>query len=267
MRKTFILTIMAVIAVLFSGCDIPLITQFQAKRYLSKTESGYADTKAKFSDIKGYIFNSHGEDQQTSEMKATIDQNYETILGHSNDFTELRTYSFASNLSSGLGQYYDKVLDFAGDVQLMYKYFDLSEQTANDLIDTAEKIPTNLSGNHNALIKELTQEKQDYQAQKKEISDQSIPDYFYQARVSLITVLDAYTDYLNSVIRGLKTKNSQYLNVDQFMTQMDGGISRFTDQLIVIEKRGRFEERNQEIEDLQTGIEEEITDLKVEYKI
>lgn len=255
------------ITILFSGCDIPLITKFQARRYLSKAENSYTDTKAKFSDIKGYIFNSHGEDQATSEMKATIDQSYEVILNHSNDFAKLRTYSFAGTLSSGLDQYYSKVLDFSGDVKLMYKYFDLSEQTADSLINTSEKIPVSFSGNNSALIKELGQEKKDYQAKKEEISNQSVPDYFYQARVSLITILDAYIDYLDSVTHGLKTKNSQSLSVDQFMTQMDGGISRFTDQLIVIERRGRFEERNQEIEDLQTGIEEEITNLKARYKI
>jgi polyhydroxyalkanoate synthesis regulator phasin len=143
----------------------------------------------------------------------------------------------------------------------------LAEKTSDDLIASADIIPSDFNQNLTKLIEEFTQNKKDYQTELNDLQAQEVPEYFYQAKISLTSVLEAYLDYLTSVIKGLKTKNTFYFDVDQFVRQMDDGVSKFTSQLGIIEKKGNFAQKSEELSKKQTEIEKQIQDLKNQYKI
>ena len=166
-----------------------------------------------------------------------------------------------------LENYYKDLFDFADEIKLMTDFLYLAEKTSDDFIDSSNKLPSDFSGAISKLTKEFTNQKKEYQDQLKSLEAQEVPEYFYQAKFALISVIEAYIDYLNSVIRGLKEKNSYYFDVDQFVRQMDDGTLKFTSQIEVIERRGEFDKKIKNLTQRQPEITREIQGLKERYKI
>lgn len=253
-----------VVAIFVSDGDIPFYTKYRVKKYLAQVESDFTGSKLEFEKIEGGLF---AETANYQEIKPSIDEALENIKKFGENLDSQNPPESAKNLHNLLKDYYRDLLSFSDEVKIMIDFLYLAEKTSDDFIDSSNKLPSDFNKPVSQLIKDFTQEKKEYGEKLDNLKDQEVPEYFYQAKIALISVIEAYVDFLNSVIRGLKEKNIYYFDVDQFFGQMDGGISKFTSQLEVIERRGDFAKRIKEINMKQTEIEKAISDLKNKYKI
>jgi small-conductance mechanosensitive channel len=253
-----------VISLVFSGCDLPFYTKYQIGRYLGKTEKDFTETSNSFIQAKKEIA---ADISETENIKESVDQALKEVKNSKENLEKIKSPEGTQDLKNKLFKYYQDLDDLLREMQIVFNFLSMANQAANDLSDSANKLPDNFDKSTAKLIKEFIDSKNEYDNYLENFKNQQVPDYFYQAKISLTAVLEAYSDYLTSVIKGLKTKNNRYFDVDQFVRQMDDGMSRFTTQIETIERRGEFDQRSEEISTQEEDIKSQISDLKEKYKI
>ena len=254
------IVLVLVIVLTMSACDVPFYSQYQVKKYLQKAEPDFTATIQKIKEMQNAIF----EDELTAEKsKKIIDEGAEKISQYAENQKNIKVPEQAQDLHSNLTDFYKDLIDITEELSIMIDFTYLAEKTTDDFIETSGQ---SLQSN-NKLIKELNNNQTDYQKELEELQNSQVPEYSEQAKVALISVIEAYIDFLTGTINALKTGDIQYNDVDQFNTQMDRGIFSFTNQLGVIERRGNFQDRILKLIEASNDISAEIDSLKSLYKI
>lgn len=263
-KKLLSVVLVCLMGILFSGCDIPFYTKYQVEKYLTQAEADFIQSKTELEKATEAIF---AESPNYEETKKAIDSASEKIKAYGEALNQQNPPESAQDLHLNLKNYYQELIDFSGEIKLMIDFLYLTEKTSDDLVDSADKLPSDFNQSVASLTKEFTQSKKQYQEDLKNIEDRKVPEYFYQAQIALVSVVEAYIDYLNSVITGLKVQDASYFDIDQFVRQMDDGIYKFSSQLEVIERRGNFDKKAESLSQKQDEITKQIQDLKSKYKL
>ena len=248
----------------FSGCNVPLYTKYQIKKYLSTTDKDFQDTTIKFKNIDSALASDYSE---TAKIKEAVDSGVSNVEKAKENLNKQKPLEAAQELHLQLTNYYKDANDILSEMKIMFDFLAVADKSANDLSESANKLPENFDNSTSKLIKEFSENQKESNDQLEILKNQNVPDYFYQAKISLSAVLEAYSEYLTSVIKGLKQKNNRYFDVDQFVRQMDDGMSEFTDQIETIERKGEFSKRRDELTSQEEQVNQLISQLKSKYKI
>jgi hypothetical protein len=264
MKKILAISILIILALTLTGCNIPFYTQYKIGKYLKNAENNFNQTSNQFAETKKAI---SADISETAKVKETVQETLAKVKNSQENLEKTNVPQGTQDLESKLSKYYQDLEDLLGEMEIVFNFLSMADKAANDLSDSANKLPENFDKATAKLVKEFTQSKSEYTDGIADLQNQEVPDYFYQAKISLTAVLEAYSDYLTSVIKGLKSKDIRYFDVDQFVRQMDDGMSRFTAQIENIERRGEFDKRSEKISIQEEEIKVVISDLKVKYKI
>jgi len=249
-----------IFAFAFSACDIPFYSQYQVKKYLQKAEPDFTATIQKIEEMQKAIFE---DDLSAEKTKKILGEGTEKISQYGESLKSIKVPEQAQSLHSNLTDFYKDLINITEELSRMIDFTYLAEKITDDFIETSGQ---SLQSS-NKLIKELKNNQTDYQEELKELQNAQVPDYFEQAKIALISVTEAYIDFLTGTINALKTGDIQYNDVDQFNTQMDKGIFSFTNQLEIIERRGDFKNRIEKLIKASNIISTEINSLKNKYEI
>lgn len=248
----------------FSGCDVPVYSKYQVKKFLTKIEPDFVASQQQIKVVEESLFNSSANYEESSKA---IDGAVDKIQQFGQNLDQVKFPEVAADFKKDLKNYYQDSSDLTQEIKILVDFYALAGKTSDDFFAASKKIPTDLTQDNKKIIDYFTKQLKQYQDNLADLKKSDVPEYCYQAKIALTSVVEAYIDFLESVIRGLTEQNPYYLDVDQFVRQMDDGVSGFISRVEVIERRGDFDQKIKDLSSQQENIENQIEELKNKYKI